>query len=112
MGFSLRKRTKGKTSWLNGSIFRRGRHASLTSRLSKAVTLNTSGRGIRGTINFGNGLRYIATRSIRRQNEEATPEYVPMTDEQYSYYKSYVAKRVIIFVVVLAALFLYSWLTH
>jgi len=74
MGFSLRKRTKGKDSWLNGSLSRKGAHASASTKFGKDVTYNKSGRGSRVTINLGNGLRYIKSSSRRKTKEtEETP---------------------------------------
>lgn len=64
MGLQVRKRTKGKKSWWNGSYSRKGAGASGTVKLSDNVTWNT-GDLINGktkqrvTINMGNGVRWV-----------------------------------------------------
>lgn len=58
MGFQYRKRTKGKNAWLNFSASKkRGIGGSASIKLGRGVTYNTRGRL---TINFGNGMRYVA----------------------------------------------------
>lgn len=58
MGFQYRKRTKGKNAWLNFSASKkRGVGGSASIKLGRGVTYNTRGRV---TINFGNGLKYVA----------------------------------------------------
>ena len=59
MGFSFRKRTRGKKSWLNFSGSSRGLRSSISFKLGNA-TINLSKHGRRGTINFGNGIRYTS----------------------------------------------------
>lgn len=60
MGFSVRRRTKGKSSWFNFSASKsRGMHASYSQKLGN-LTLNFSKRGRRATYNFGNGIRYTS----------------------------------------------------
>lgn len=57
MGFQVRKRTKGKTSWLNFSFSkRRGFGASASLKVGENVTYNTRGRL---TINLGSGMKYV-----------------------------------------------------
>jgi hypothetical protein len=114
MGFSVRKRTKGKDGWVNGSLSSRGAHASVSTKLGKDVTLNTSGRGTRLTINLGNGLRYTKSSSRRKQKQQTQDQEVhqPMTDEQWSEYKSYIRKRVYFWGGLFLLFVLYSWLTH
>ena len=57
MGFQVRRRTKGKTGWLNFSYSKkRGVGASVSVKFGKNVTLNSRGRL---TINFGSGVRYV-----------------------------------------------------
>lgn len=64
MGLQVRKRTKGKNSWWNGSYSKKGAGASGSVKLSDNVTWNT-GDLVNGktnkrlTINFGNGYRYV-----------------------------------------------------
>ena len=60
MGFSVRRRTKGKSSWFNFSASKtRGVHASYSQSFGN-LTLNFSKRGRRATYNFGNGIRYTS----------------------------------------------------
>ena len=61
MGLSARGRTKGKSSWINYSASSKGAHGSFSTKLSKNVTANISKNGVRGTINFGNGIRYTTS---------------------------------------------------
>lgn len=66
MGFQLRKRTKGKNAWFNFSASRsRGIRGSASIKLDKNWTLNFGRHGVRTTINFGNGLRYVTTKSLK-----------------------------------------------
>ena len=61
MGFSIRKKTKGKSSWLNLSASKtRGLHSSYSLKLGKNTTLNFSKHGNRVTHNFGNGVRWTS----------------------------------------------------
>jgi len=71
MGFTVRKRTKGKDQWINGSLSGRGSHVSVSTKFGKNVTVNTSSRGTRYTINLGNGIRYTgSSSSSRRKTKE------------------------------------------
>lgn len=66
MGFSIRKRTRGKTSWFNFSASEnKGVHASYTQKLG-SLTLNISKRGNRATFNFGHGLRWTSSSSSKK----------------------------------------------
>ena len=116
MGFSIRKRTKGKDGWVNGSLSSRGPHASVSTKFGKEVTLNTSGRGSRFTINFGNGLRYIKSSSRRRLKERETSykeiHHPSMSDQEWAEYKSYVLKRVYFWGGLFLLFVFYSWVTH
>jgi hypothetical protein len=65
MGLQVRKRTKGKNGWWNGSYSKRGVGASGTVKVSSNVTYNTGDllgnkNSSRLTINFGNGIRYVS----------------------------------------------------
>jgi hypothetical protein len=77
MGFQVRKRTKGKSGWLNGSYSSKGVGASGSVKLGKNVTLNT-GDVVNGktpsrlTINFGNGFRYVAYGKRKREGSTAS----------------------------------------
>ena len=70
MGFSVRKRTKGKGSWLNLSYSKKGLHASHSMKFGE-LTINM-GRKIRSTINFGNGMRYIKTHSSKPTKKDSS----------------------------------------
>lgn len=65
MGLQVRKRTKGKNSWWNGSYSEKGVGVSGSGKLSSNVTINT-GDLINGktpsrvTVNLGGGVRYVA----------------------------------------------------
>lgn len=61
MGLNVRNRTKGKNSWINYSASSKGLHGSISTKLSKNITANISKKGVRGTINFGNGIRYTTS---------------------------------------------------
>lgn len=70
MGFQFRKRTKGKQGWLNFSGSKKnGLGASLSLKFGKNVTYNSRGRV---TVNFGNGLRYVAYKKKKRAPKEQT----------------------------------------
>jgi len=64
MGLQVRKRTKGKSGWWNGSYSRRGAGVSGSAKIGKNVTYNT-GDILNGktkprlTINLDNGVRYV-----------------------------------------------------
>ena len=77
MGFSVRGRTKGKSSWLNYSASKRGLHSSYSHKVSKNLTFNFSKRGNRVTYNFGNGIRWTATGKKSRTKKQvvSTPVY-------------------------------------
>lgn len=72
MGFSVRGRTKGKSSWFNYSASKRGLHGSYSQKLGKDLTLNFSKRGNRVTYNFGNGIRWTATGKKTKTKTQAT----------------------------------------
>lgn len=64
MGLQVRKRTKGKNGWWNGSYSRKGAGVSGSVKVHKNVTFNTgdilNGKNkARLTINLGNGVRYV-----------------------------------------------------
>ena len=66
MAFQLRKRTKGKKSWLNFTASEnRGFNASASVKLTDAITLNVGKDRNRVTINFGNGLRWVKSHSTK-----------------------------------------------
>jgi len=64
VGLQIRKRTKGKNSWFNFS--KSG--ISLSTKVGN-VTTNMGPRGLRTTVNLGNGVRYVKYRSAKRANE-------------------------------------------
>ena len=83
MGFQFRKRTKGKQGWLNFSGSKKnGLGASLSLKFGKNVTYNSRGRV---TINFGNGLRYVAYKKKKRQPKTNT---TPKTSSRSYTYKA------------------------
>lgn len=58
MGLQVRRRTKGKSGWLNFSYSdKNGVGASATVKIGKNVTYNSRGRT---TINFGNGIKWVS----------------------------------------------------
>lgn len=61
MGFQVRKRTKGKTNWLNYSFSKRGANASASMKTASGdTTLNVNANGKRRvTVNLGNGVKYV-----------------------------------------------------
>lgn len=70
MGFSIRKRTRGKTSWVNFSASeKKGVHTSYSQKIGN-LTLNISKRGKRVTFNFGNGVRWTSNSS----STKSTPQ--------------------------------------
>ena len=62
MGLQIRKRTKGKSGWLNFSYSERnGFGTSVSVKPLKGITHNFGGkRGSRTTIDLGNGIRYVS----------------------------------------------------
>lgn len=66
MGLQVRKRTKGKDGWLNGSYSKRGPRASASVKAASNVTYNTGnllggkGHPSRLTVNLGNGVRWVS----------------------------------------------------
>lgn len=63
MGLRIKKRTKGKNSWINYSLSKKGPHASASVKISDDITYNFSSRGTRTTINFGDGISYVHSSS-------------------------------------------------
>lgn len=86
MGLQVRKRTKGKSSWWNGSYSSKGVGASGSVKLGKNVTWNT-GDIINGktkqrvTVNFGNGYRWVWYKKRDKPTKQSTPDprYVTST---------------------------------
>ena len=74
MGFQVRKRTKGKSSWTNVSASQRGVHASQSFK-SGNTTGNISPRGIRVTQNFGNGVRYVHNTPWKKKKKLNEPGF-------------------------------------
>lgn len=72
MGLSFRGRTKGKDGWVNYSASSKGLSGSVSTKLDKNVTLNFKpSRGLRLTVNFGNGVRWIS--STKKNKEPKSP---------------------------------------
>ena len=72
MGLQVRKRTKGKSGWLNGSYSSKGVGVSGSVKAGKNVTYNTgdlsSNRKTpsRLTVNLGNGIRWVSYGSTKK----------------------------------------------
>lgn len=76
MGFSIRKRTKGKSSWLNLSASKnRGLHSSYSLKLGKNTTLNFSKNGNRVTHNFGYGVRWTSSLSKKKSSSNIRNDF-------------------------------------
>lgn len=93
MGFQLRRRTKGKNAWFNFSASRsRGVRGSASVKLDENWTLNFGRHGVRTTINFGNGLRYVTTKSLKskpkKQNSSANKSSVASKSSSAAYSKA------------------------
>lgn len=80
MGLQIRKRTKGKDGWLNGSYSSKGVGVSGSVKAGKNVTYNTgdlsSNRKTpsRLTVNFGNGIKWVSYgKSKRAQKTNHVP---------------------------------------
>lgn len=70
MGFQVRKRTKGKTGWLNLSFSKqRGLGASVSLKVGENVTYNTRGRL---TINLGSGMKYVFYKKKPKQKASSS----------------------------------------
>lgn len=70
MGFQARKRTKGKSGWLNLSFSKqRGLGASVSLKVGENVTYNTRGRL---TINLGSGMKYVFYKKKPKQKAKGT----------------------------------------
>ena len=92
MGFSVRGRTSGSKSWLNYSASKRnGVGISGSTKFGKNITLNLGKRGVRATVNFGNGIRYTATKSLKSKSSPKNAnvirnEYCRDSENTYSDY--------------------------
>lgn len=79
MGFQVRKRTKGKSGWWNGSYSRKGVGASGSVKVGDNVTWNT-GDLINGktnqrvTVNLGNGMRWVWYGKKKTTKKQTTSE--------------------------------------
>lgn len=87
MGLQVRKRTKGKKSWWNGSYSRKGAGASGSVKLSDNVTWNTgdllnSKTKQRVTVNMGNGVRWVwydKKKKPTKRRSTTSDDYTPST---------------------------------
>lgn len=62
MGFSFRGRTKGKNGWFNYSASSAGLGGSVSTKLTKNITVNYKpSRGFRTTVNLGRGVRWVSS---------------------------------------------------
>ena len=72
MGLQVRKRTKGKDGWINGSYSSKGIGVSGSVKAGKNVTYNTgdlsSNRKTpsRLTVNLGNGIKWVSYGSTKK----------------------------------------------
>lgn len=61
MGLSFRGRTKG-SSWINYSASGKGLSGSVSTKISKNITVNFKpGRGFRTTVNLGHGVKWVSS---------------------------------------------------
>lgn len=73
MGFSVRKRTKGKNSWLNLSASKKnGINVSYTQKVGD-LTLNFSKKPRRTTYNLGNGVRWTSSNPAPKKTPRSKP---------------------------------------
>lgn len=81
MGIQVRKRTKGKSGWWNGSYSSKGVGVSGSVKAGKNVTYNTgdlSGNKktpSRLTVNLGNGVKWVSygsTKKAKYSNNESS----------------------------------------
>lgn len=83
MGLQVRKRTKGKDGWLNGSYSQRGARASVSVKPASNVTYNSGnilggkGHPSRLTINLGNGIKWVSYGKSRKTKSRTKSQ--PMT---------------------------------
>ena len=90
MGISIRKRTKGKSSWLNFSASKKaGLKASYSQKLGKNLTLNFSKSGTRATYNLGNGIRITSTRPKKKHVVKPQTQSKRKTQSKKEYVYSY-----------------------
>lgn len=88
MGLQIRKRTKGKSGWLNFSYSERnGFGTSVSVKPLKGITHNFGGkRGSRTTIDLGNGIRYVSygekPKSKPKAKTSSGSGYVPSSSPQ------------------------------
>lgn len=105
MGLNVRNRTKGKNTWINYSASSKGLYGSVSTKLSKNVTANISKKGVRGTINLGNGIRYTTSTYKTSRKPQHTKSY----DYEFGPIVSFLINvfiGVVIFICLLALLFI------
>lgn len=107
MGLQVRKRTKGKNGWWNGSYSNKGVGASGSVKVGSNVTYNT-GDLINGktpsrlTVNFGNGIRWVSygkKKSTRRRSTKQSAYAPPPVGNGISFGAVLVCAVVIGFIV-------------
>ena len=82
MGFQLRGRTNGKSSWLNySSSPSKGLRGSLSVKVSKNITTNFSNGKSRVTLNLGNGLKWVSS-----SKKQKVAKILPAKSSVYSGY--------------------------
>ena len=73
MGFQWRGRTNGSTNWWNASASNNGIRVSKSIKFGRTtINLGSDGK-VRGTFNFGNGLRFVKTRTFGKGKKSAQP---------------------------------------
>lgn len=78
MGVQIRKRTKGKNGWVNGSYSSRGAHASVSVKPTSNITYNSGSllggkykRPSRLTVDLGNGIRWVSYGSSKKSTSKS-----------------------------------------
>jgi hypothetical protein len=110
MTFSFRKRTKGKSSWLNFSASKgRGFGVSGSTKLAKNVTANYGRDGLRTTFNLGNGVRYTWKPSKNKSADTSKVSEFFDVGNDYSSYEEietkgphWVIKLILSFIIIIA----------
>jgi hypothetical protein len=88
MGLTFRNRTKGKGSWINYSASKNGPRASFSTKVAKNVTANISSRGVKGTVNLGNGFRYTFGGKGKRDDNSKISEFFDVSNNYSDYEES------------------------
>lgn len=103
MGIQVRKRTKGKSSWWNGSYSKKGAGVSGSVKVGN-VTFNTgdllNGKtSSRTTVDLGNGIRYV---SYGKKNSISTSAKNPYPDKFSAFVGLIIWGSALIFIIIMA----------